>query len=82
GKELEEVRGRTPEFGNILACIAGFLDKRQYTDELGNKQMLVLGAGGDIKGKERRGIVINRFLGFRGHAMADIRSWRLKSIGS
>ncbi|MGC8988361.1 hypothetical protein, partial [Infirmifilum sp.] len=64
GKELEEIWGRIPEFSSIPAYIAGFFDKRQYTDKLERKQMVVLEVGGDIKGIRRRRLVINRFLGF------------------
>ena len=59
-EELREIWNAVPEFESIPACIAGFLDKSEYADELKNEYSVI-----DVDGKVgRKRVVINKYLGF------------------
>lgn len=57
--ELDEIWSRIPEFTNIPAYVAGFLDGRKLADKLEKEKVLTV--GGRIVGRR---LVINEFLGF------------------
>jgi hypothetical protein len=60
--EYEDILNEIPDFEKIPAYIAGFLDKREFRDQL--EKDLVLTADGVIKGRKSRKMVVNKFLGF------------------
>ncbi|MHA1632761.1 MAG: hypothetical protein ACTSXC_08165 [Candidatus Freyarchaeota archaeon] len=61
-KELSEIWDSIPEFTNVPAYVAGFLDKRDFAEDLEGEQVLIV--DGAVRGRKNVRLVVNKFLGF------------------
>ena len=61
-QELNEIWNRIPNFSSIPAYIAGFLDKREIKDKLEKERILIV--DGEIRGRDKVRLVVNKFLGY------------------
>lgn len=59
---LSEIWNKIPEFTRVPAYVAGFIDKREFAERLEKERVLIV--DGKIRGKDRKRLTINKFLGF------------------
>jgi len=60
--ELSEIWGSIPDFENVPAYVAGYVDKREFEERLEKDRVLV--ADGRLGGRKTLKLTVNKYLGY------------------